>query len=572
MFPVLNDAVIADMLNDSGDEGDDNDEIDLDNFIEENPEYSSSSSSDEDEENDDDNIPLSMLAGWQKKPFTGKSLPEDAVRDPGDIKTPYEYFERYFTVELMEQISLTTNQYYMANTGIQMKPVCCLLDIKKFFGIHAIVGCIKYPRLKMIWSDKYRCDQIANAMSRERFFLLRTNLHCVDITAVNQTEEQAKNRLWRVQPVIDAVRNRCLQLPRDAGNYSIDEQMIPFEGRCDMKVVVKNKPRPAGLKNFVLTTYKGQVLDFEIYQGSTTKLPDSENFGVGAAVVLRLANTLPEGSFLYFDRYFSSLPLMKELVKRKLEGTGTLMANRFNTKKKTLYEFKKDNRMTRGDDEEVVNRENTLSVVKWKDNKGVLMVSTAFGAEPRTQVSRWDKKRKRYIEVSCPAIVKNYNTFMGGVDVCDQMMEAYRTWRKTRKWTVKVIIHMFDLAIVNSWFEYRADCKANNRKSKDIMDLLAFRLSISDHLLNGPPRKRPREDLEFADMPTSSKYRVKSLPTVDRQYDGFNHWPVFDTLKQPRCCRAPGCTSRSRCRCSKCDIYLCLNKDRNCFFDFHNRD
>ncbi|GBP80088.1 Chimeric ERCC6-PGBD3 protein [Eumeta japonica] len=247
------------------------------------------------------------------------------------------------------------------------------------------------------------------------------------------------------------------------------------------------------------------------------------------------------------------------------------MANRFNTKKKTLYEFKKDNRMTRGD-EEVVNRENTLSVVKWKNNKGVLMVSTAFGAAPRTQVSRWDKKRKRYIDVSCPAIIKNYNSFMGGVDVCDQMMEVYRTWRKTRKWPVKVIIHMFDLAIVNSWLEYRADCKASNRKSIDIMDLLAFRLSISDHLLNGPPRKRPREDLEFAEMPTTSKYRVKSLPTVDRQYDGFNHWPVFDTLKQPRCCRAPGCSSRSRCRCSKCDIYLCLNKDRNCFFDFHNKD
>ncbi|CAB3252720.1 unnamed protein product [Arctia plantaginis] len=248
------------------------------------------------------------------------------------------------------------------------------------------------------------------------------------------------------------------------------------------------------------------------------------------------------------------------------------MANRFNTKKKTLYEFKKDHRMIRGEDEEVVNRENTMSVVKWKDNKGVLMVSTAFGAEPRTQVSRWDKKRKRYIEVPCPAIVKNYNTFMGGVDICDQILETYRTWRKSRKWPVKVIIHMFDLAIVNSWFEYRADCKANNRKSKHILDLLAFRLSISDHLLNGPPRKRPREDLEFADMPTSSKYRVKSLPTIDRQYDGFNHWPIFDTLKQPRCCCAPGCTSRSRCRWSKCDIYLCLNKDRNCFFDFHNKD
>ncbi|CAG4981373.1 unnamed protein product [Colias eurytheme] len=136
-------------------------------------------------------------------------------------------------------------------------------------------------------------------------------------------------------------------------------------------VAVKNKPRPARLKNYVVTTSKGQVLDFEIYQGSTTNLPDSDKFGVGASFVLRLAITLPEGSFLYFDRYFSSLPLMEELVKRKIEGTGTLMANRFNTKKKTLYEFKKDTRMNRGEDEKIVKLKLKLK----------LMVSTAFVAE-----------------------------------------------------------------------------------------------------------------------------------------------------------------------------------------------
>ncbi|CAG5019376.1 unnamed protein product [Parnassius apollo] len=92
------------------------------------------------EENDDDNIPLSMLAGWQKKPFNGKPLPEDACRDPGDIKTPYEYFERYFTDELMEQMALTTNQYYMANTGItsagigfsQFEEITACMDVPIF--------------------------------------------------------------------------------------------------------------------------------------------------------------------------------------------------------------------------------------------------------------------------------------------------------------------------------------------------------------------------------------------------------------------------------------------------------
>lgn len=54
---------------------DDNDEIDLDYFSQENLEHSSSSSSDEGEESKDDNILLSMLAAWEKKPFTSKRVP-----------------------------------------------------------------------------------------------------------------------------------------------------------------------------------------------------------------------------------------------------------------------------------------------------------------------------------------------------------------------------------------------------------------------------------------------------------------------------------------------------------------
>lgn len=141
-------------------------------------------------------ITLSQLLTWQKSHFNSKPVPEEADRPPADICTPAEYFERYFTVDLLEQIALTTNQYYMAKTGIQMKPVCTLLDIRKFFGIHAMIGCIKFPRLKLYWNEKFRYDPIANAMSRERFFLLRTNLHVVDVTSVNQAEEQAKNKLW----------------------------------------------------------------------------------------------------------------------------------------------------------------------------------------------------------------------------------------------------------------------------------------------------------------------------------------------------------------------------------------
>ncbi|KAG8251040.1 hypothetical protein J6590_089080 [Homalodisca vitripennis] len=65
---------------------------------------------------------------------------------------------------------------------------------------------------------------------------------------VAQANQQKSNRLWKVQPIIDAVRKRCLELERGSGTYSIDEQIIPFLGSCPVRQVVKNKPRPVGLK------------------------------------------------------------------------------------------------------------------------------------------------------------------------------------------------------------------------------------------------------------------------------------------------------------------------------------
>jgi hypothetical protein len=97
--------------------------------------------------------------------------------------------------------------------------------------------------------------------------------------------------------------------------FSIDEQMIPFEGKCPSRQYVKGKPRPVGLKNFVVTTKTGLVLDFEIYQGSSTPLP-RRDLGLGPAVILRLAQSLPEFSSLYFDRYFTTVPLVEELEKK----------------------------------------------------------------------------------------------------------------------------------------------------------------------------------------------------------------------------------------------------------------
>ncbi|KAI1698796.1 piggyBac transposable element-derived protein 3 [Ditylenchus destructor] len=56
----------------------------------------------------------------------------------------------------------------------------------------------------------------------------------------------------------------------------------------------------------------------------------------------------------------------------------------------------------------------------WIDNGPVYMLSTVDAVEPIKTVERWSAKRKERLRVTQPNLVRQYNTFMGGVDQMDQ--------------------------------------------------------------------------------------------------------------------------------------------------------
>ncbi|KAG8239609.1 hypothetical protein J437_LFUL018430, partial [Ladona fulva] len=92
-----------------------------------------------------------------------------------------------------------------------------------------------------------------------------------------------------------------------------------------------------------------------------------------------------------------------------------------------------------------------ISVLKWSDKKIVSMISTYHGAEMKTESKGQKIKTK-------PISVIDYNRFMGGVDLKDQLLQSYLIERKRNtKWYMKVFRRLLNTAVLNSMVIYQAN-------------------------------------------------------------------------------------------------------------------
>lgn len=115
---------------------------------------------------------------------------------------------------------------------------------------------------------------------------------------------------------MDSVRSGCLKLLRP-NELCIDEQVVPFQGRCNFKQFVRGKQNPVGFKIFALANKDGLVFDFFLYQGKrSTITTEFGNLSLAESVV-KLCETVPPRSSVFFDRYFTSEKLMNALLMKK---------------------------------------------------------------------------------------------------------------------------------------------------------------------------------------------------------------------------------------------------------------
>ena len=162
--------------------------------------------------------------------------------------------------------------------------------------------------------------------------------------------------------------------------------------------------------------------------------------------------------------------------------------------------------------------------------------------------------------------MKDYNTYMGGVDKADMLISSYGLYRKSKKWWQKIFFRLIDRALCNAFIAF-------NKITKAKMKSLDFRRRVAQSLITrGCPPKIGRP-LSY-DPPAASKKRkplTYFIPQSIRKANLGVYWPNYDK-KRGRCevCAKDKQEACPHIKCSACDVFLSLNEKKNCFAKIHD--
>ena len=140
---------------------------------------------------------------------------------------------------------------------------------------------------------------------------------------------------------------------------------------------------------------------------------------------------------------------------------------------------------------------------------------------------------------------------------------------KTRKWTNRILFHLFNLALVNSYILYhrlheRSKCQLPNFRT-EVAESLCL-VGATQSRGRGRPSSQPASPL--SDAPKSKR---SYLPSDNVRYDQIGHWCDFLERSGKKICKMPGCKSETQAFCTKCKLNLCNSSTKKCFFLLHNR-
>ncbi|KAK6183184.1 hypothetical protein SNE40_010712 [Patella caerulea] len=404
-------------------------------------------------------------------------------------------------------------------------------------------------------------------MSRARFLPLLWNLHMSDPEEDEENQRRKQNGdprydpLGKLKPLYSQIQLACQSFYVPNREISIDERMVGSKARIGIKQYMKDKPVKWGYKLFVLadsaTGYTSVYLIFIL-----VRILRILEMVLRMTLFLNLSRIFL--AKLFVDNFYTGATLFQDLLFHRTLACGAIRENRKGFPKSKLnYSLKG---AKRGSIRWI--RDNNLLFLRWKDNRDVTMCSTFHNAASSDSVKRKTKNSQtgkfETIDIPFPPSVKEYNKFMGGVDLSDQLIQYYQVLRKTRKWYKTLFLHCIDIAVVNS---YIIHCQMKKNMNQPTLSQLEFRRAVVNELVHEqflePTPLMCSQALQPAQhLPVEIAKDINSLADNTKATKGRQNCKMcWTSLKKE---------VKTPWKCSACHVALCVIPGRNCFNTWRN--
>ena len=420
-------------------------------------------------------------------------------------KSPSEIFFLFFTTAVWQHIVEQSNHYADHDLGMALETT--VEEMKAFIGILIIMGFHCLPSMRLYWSNdqNFHVSRVTSVMTLKRFLKLMRCIHLNDNAKTPEQNSPEFDKLFKVRPLLDFLTNSFQSTFNPSRYISIDESMIRYKGRNSMKQYMPMKPIKRGFKVWVAAcAVSGFMIGFDVYTGKSNG--GNVSLGLGERVVLDLVRMFHHLFYcLFFDNFFTSLPLLKTLLEKGLFACGTIRSTRRHFPK---TELKADKELGHSQSDYV--QVDDISVYKWMDKgkKAVCVASSMHDPSMMTTAQRTNRDGQKET-VPCPEAIASYNKYMCGVDKFDQYLSLYSIGWKSRRWWLRIFYYFVDSSIVNAFIMYQENCKI--QKKKHWMSHLEFRSQLANELIgNYMSRKKSGHS------PGNSFARKRKAPTGRR--------------------------------------------------------
>lgn len=487
---------------------------------------------------------------WTSAPYTsGIKQEEYPIHSPQtkgkgtDIKTFLDSFSCIIDDNIIHLITINTNlniERIKSNFSQQRDASPTNeIEIAALLGILFLTG-LKNPgrgNVQELWDQNgLGIEACYLTMSYKRFTFLLRCLRFDDPRDVAQRRELDK--LAPMREILQLFVHNCQRSFSPGELLTIDEQLVPFRGKCPFRQYAPNKPGKCGIKMFLLVDTKTMYTNnVEIFIAKQPEGPFREK-NEPADIVARLVRPITgTNRNVTFGSWFTDVNLAMDLLKnhqitcvgslnnKKMEIPTVFTKTRGRELYSSIFGFLKN--------------ENCSLVSYIPDNGKVILGLSTKHTEPSIDITTEPVK---------PTVISFYNNTKGVVNELAKMCTVYSVARMSRRWPLAVFYRLLNIAGINGITIHKANNPIEKITRAEYLKGLALELikpQIADRLQKHTIRKSLKR--KISNFLGLGGQETPGLPPVKRGSNTPGRCSV--------CSR--GRDRKTRVCCDRCQKFIC---------------